>query len=145
MAAEGVVRQFIERVRSGQEPEAAYCYMAERVLAHQLTSEDEITVERSPADYADHIREMIAAYGPFSLNITEFLAQDDRVYVRWKQAGIHIGEVDGFAPTHQPILEIASAVYRVENEKIAEYWIQIDREGIRNQLQRNEQSSEGAG
>ncbi|ETT39919.1 hypothetical protein C161_03694 [Paenibacillus sp. FSL R5-192] len=35
------------------------------------------------------------------------------------------------------IIEIASAVYRVENEQIAEYWIQIDRMGIEKQLERN--------
>ncbi|MGO4272187.1 ester cyclase, partial [Paenibacillus sp. TAF58] len=45
--------------------------------------------------------------------------------------------VDGFPPTGQNIIEIASAVYRIENERIVEYWIQIDREGIRLQLQRN--------
>ncbi|MBJ7988184.1 ester cyclase, partial [Bacillus cereus] len=28
-------------------------------------------------------------------------------------------------------------VYRVEDGKIAEYWIQIDRSGIQNQLERN--------
>lgn len=141
MTVEEVVRQFFEKVRSGQEPEAAHRLMAECVLAHQLISEDEVTVERSPANYADHVREMIAVYGSFSLTITEFLVQDDRVYVRWKQSGVHIGEIDGFAPTHKPVLEIASAVYRVENEKIAEYWIQIDREGIRTQLERNKESS----
>nr|HAU35205.1 polyketide cyclase [Lysinibacillus sp.] len=34
-------------------------------------------------------------------------------------------------------IEIASAIYRIENEKIVEYWIQIDRAGIENQLKRN--------
>ncbi|MEH7896159.1 ester cyclase, partial [Bacillus thuringiensis] len=30
-----------------------------------------------------------------------------------------------------------SAVYRIENGKISEYWIQIDRSGIQNQLEYN--------
>ncbi|MFD0678381.1 MULTISPECIES: ester cyclase [unclassified Paenibacillus] len=137
MTTAEVVRKFFEKVRSGIEPEAAHSLMAERVLAHQIIAENEVTVERTPANYADHVREMIEAYGTFSLNIEEFLIQDDRVYVRWKQTGVHIGEVDGFSPTGKPIVEIASAVYRVENGKIAEYWIQIDREGIRVQLERN--------
>lgn len=74
-----------------------------------------------------------------SLTIKELLVQDDRVYVRWKQSGVHIGEVDGYSPTNKPVVEIASAVYRVENEKIVEYWIQVDREGIRIQLERNKE------
>lgn len=140
MTAEKVVRQFFEKVRSGQELDAAHSLMAESVLAHQITSENEVTVERSPANYADHVREMVGAYGAFSLTIQEFLVQNDRVYVRWKQSGVHIGEVDGFSPTNKPVVEIASAVYRVENEKIVEYWIQIDREGIRIQMEHNKES-----
>jgi predicted ester cyclase len=80
---------------------------------------------------------MLDAYGTFQLEVQELLAQEDRVYVRWKQTGTHIGEVDGFPPTGKPIVEIASAVYRVEDAKIVEYWIQIDREGIRAQLEWN--------
>ncbi|WNR43834.1 ester cyclase [Paenibacillus roseipurpureus] len=137
MSVEEVVRLFFEKVRSGQEPDAAFSLMAERVLAHQITSENEVTVERSPANYVDHVHEMLEAYGAFSLTIQELLVQGDRVYVRWKQSGVHIGEVDGYSPTNKPVVEIASAVYRVENEKIVEYWIQIDREGIRIQLERN--------
>lgn len=132
-----VVQQFFHHVRSGLHPDAAHVYMAEHVLAHQMTAENETTVQRTPGGYADHVREMIAAYGPFQLEVQELIAQNDRVYVRWKQTGNHIGEVDGIQPTGKTIIEIASAIYRVENGRIAEYWIQIDREGIRLQLQRN--------
>ncbi|MCY9670565.1 ester cyclase [Paenibacillus alginolyticus] len=132
-----IVQQFFNQVRSGKQPDAAIQYMAEQVLAHQMTAENETTVHRTPANYADHVREMIAVYGDFHLEVQELIAQDDRVYVRWKQTGTHIGEVDGFTPTGQTVIEIASAVYRIENERIVEYWIQIDREGIRLQLQRN--------
>ncbi|SFE40649.1 SnoaL-like polyketide cyclase [Paenibacillus algorifonticola] len=137
MTAAQVVRDFFEKVRSGKELDAVHEVMAERVLAHQVQSEKEVTVERSPADYADHVREMIESYGAFSLTVEHFLAQENEVYVRWKQVGAHLGEIDGFAPTGKPVIEIASAVYRVEAGKIAEYWIQIDREGIRVQLERN--------
>ncbi|MEH7537990.1 ester cyclase, partial [Bacillus toyonensis] len=51
--------------------------------------------------------------------------------------GTHIGEIDGYEPTGLPITQIASAVYRIENGKISEYWIQIDRSGIQNQLEYN--------
>jgi predicted ester cyclase len=64
------------------------------------------------------------------------LAQGDRVYVRWRQTGAHRGPIDGFPPTGRPLVEVASAVYRVRDGKIVEYWIQIDREGVRLQLER---------
>lgn len=137
MTPEQIVRAFFKEVRSGCNPDYADTLMAEQVLAHQVVSEEEVTVNRTPSEYADHVREMIQAYGEFSLEIQELIAQGDKVYVRWRQEGIHIEEVDGYAPTHRPVIEIASAVYRVENERIAEYWIQIDRLGIEKQLERN--------
>jgi len=137
MTSEQIVRAFFEEVRSGRNPDYADTLMAEQVLAHQVISEEEVTVKRTPSEYADHVREMMQAYGEFYLEIQELIAQGDKVYVRWRQAGTHIGEVDGYAPTHLPVIEMASAVYRVEKERIAEYWIQIDRLGIEKQLERN--------
>ncbi|MFE6139543.1 ester cyclase [Bacillus sp. NPDC057893] len=137
MTPEQIVRKFFEEVRSGNNPDYSNQLMAEKVLTHQIVSEEEQTVCRTPEDYAEHVREMIEVYGNFSLEIQEFLVQGSKVYVRWKQVGMHLGEIDGYQPTGLPIIQIASAVYRVEDGKIAEYWIQIDRSGIQNQLECN--------
>lgn len=137
MTAEKIIRTFFEEVRSGRNPEGAAKFMAAKVTAHQVMSEEEVTLERNPNDYAEHVREMIEAYGNFSLDIQEILALENKVYVRWKQVGTHVGEVDGYKPTGLPIIQIASAVYRIEDEKIAEYWIQIDRAGIQKQFEDN--------
>ena len=137
MTPEQIVKKFFEEVRSGNNPDYATELMADQVLAHQVISEEELTVLRTPQDYADHVKEMVEAYGDFTLEIQEFMVQENRVYVRWKQVGTHVGEVDGYQPTSLPVIEIASAVYRIEDEKIAEYWIQIDRAGIEKQLNRN--------
>lgn len=110
--------------------------MAERVLAHQVTAEAPTTVERTPKQYADHVREMRDAYGPFTLTVDELLAEDDRVYARWTHVGRHVGPIDGYEPTGVELTQIASAVYRVENGLIVEYWIQIDRQGVVAQLTR---------
>ncbi|QWH18318.1 ester cyclase [Bacillus mycoides] len=137
MTPEQIVRKFFEEVRSGNNPDYSNQLMAEKVLAHQIVSEEEQTVCRTPEDYAEHVREMIEVYGDFSLEIQEFLVQGSKVYVRWKQVGIHLGEIDGYQPTGLPIIQMASAVYRIEDGKIAEYWIQIDRSGIQNQFECN--------
>ncbi|MFF2793996.1 ester cyclase [Lysinibacillus xylanilyticus] len=137
MTPEQIVKKFFEEVRSGNNPDYATELMADQVLAHQVISEEESTVLRTPTDYADHVKEMVEAYGDFLLEIQEFMVQGNKVYVRWKQVGTHVGEVDGFQPTSLPVIEIASAVYRIEEEKIVEYWIQIDRAGIEKQLNRN--------
>lgn len=48
MTAEQIVRTFFEEVRSGKDPEHAGLWMAEEVHAHQVASEAEETVIRTP-------------------------------------------------------------------------------------------------
>ncbi|OPA74600.1 polyketide cyclase [Paenibacillus selenitireducens] len=138
MTNEQVIRSFFETVRSGKDPDQAPHYMANEVLAHQINGENRVTVHRTPQNYADHVREMIDAFGTFQLTVEEVISQDPKVYVRWQQRGTHIGEYEGYAPTGKEIIELASAVYRLEECKIVEYWIQIDRLGILEQLKRNQ-------
>jgi predicted ester cyclase len=135
-----IVRAFFATVRSGLHPDAADRYMADQVLAHQVVADESRSIQRTPQDYADHVREMRATFGDFGIEITECLAEGDRVYIRWRQSGTHVGVIDGFEPTGLPLVEVASAVYRIDQGRIVEYWIQIDRAGIRQQLERNAQS-----
>ncbi|WP_367867756.1 Rid family detoxifying hydrolase [Pedobacter sp. WC2423] len=129
-----LIRRFLEEVRSGKNPDRAGLYMADTLLAHQLNAEAETTVTRTPQNYAEHVKEFLTLYGNFHFEITEIIAEGDRVYVRWKQTGKHLATIDGHPATGKPIIEIASAVYRLENGKIKEYWIQIDRLGFEKQL-----------
>lgn len=138
MTPELIVERFFKEVRSGRNIHLASELMSEKVLAHQIQSEHEITIERSPIDYANHVQEMLDIYGAFTLEVQElFASQQDKVYVRRKQVGTHIGEVDGFQSTGVPIIQLASTVYQVKDDKITEYWIQIDRAGIQSQLESN--------
>jgi predicted ester cyclase len=132
-----IVRDFLLNVRAGKTPNDASRYLSDSVIAHQMTAEQETTVTRSPKDYAEHVKEFQRIYGNFDFEVTELLADGDRVYARWKQTGCHIAPVDGHAPSGFPVIEIASAVYRVVDGKITEYWIQIDRKGIELQIESN--------
>jgi predicted ester cyclase len=133
---ESTVRNFMEVVRSGRAPDDASKYFAPVVQAHQVTSEGETTVARTPAEYAAHVRGFKEAFGDYRFDIEEVIAQGDRVYVRWRQQGSHRGSIDGESPTGAPLTEIGSAVYRVVDGRIVEYWIQLDRKGLEMQLER---------
>lgn len=132
-----VVEGFFADVRSGVRPDAAGEYLAPRVAAHQVTSEGEVTIVRSPAEYADHVRDFRRIFGPFKLHVEELIADGDRVYVRWRQTGRHLDSINGEKPTGRVLTDIASAVYRVRDGRIAEYWIQSDRKGLELQLARS--------
>jgi len=133
-----IVRQFLEQVRSGKFPEKAVLFMADSILAHQMNSENQTTVIRTPRNYSEHIEEFVTLFGNFTFEITELIADEDKVYTRWKQIGNHLAEIDGYKPTGKALIEVASCVYRLENGKIVEYWIQIDRLGFENQLKTNQ-------
>ncbi|WP_405387197.1 ester cyclase [Peribacillus muralis] len=136
---EQIIKSFFEIVRSGCAPEQAKVFMAKEVRAHQINSESMVTIIRSPDDYGDHIREMKDSWGNFKVEIQELISQNQKVHVRWKQTGMHIGEYENYLPTNKEVIEIGSAVYRLEDQKIVEYWIQVDRFGIIEQLKKNQE------
>jgi predicted ester cyclase len=138
-----VVQGFLNQVRSGKAPDKAVQYLASKVLAHQMNSENETTVLRNPEDYAAHVKDFKRIYGNFDFEVTQLLADGDHVYARWKQTGCHMGPIDGVAPSGLPVIEIASAVYRVVDGKISEYWIQLDRKGFDFQIEANAKNSQG--
>ncbi|MFE9693007.1 ester cyclase [Micromonospora sp. NPDC005806] len=129
-----VVGDFIMYVRSGREPHRAAEFMAPVVLAHQVQSEDEVTIARPPDDYAEHVREMTSTWGEFALTVDELLVDGARAYVRLTQVGRHLAPVDGLPPTGRTVRQINSIVYHVADGLITEYWMQIDRAGLHAQL-----------
>jgi predicted ester cyclase len=129
-----VVAAFLADVRSGRDPGRAAELMAPVVLAHQVESEHEVTIERSPDDYAAHVREMRETWGDFRLEVDEFLVDGARAYVRLTQTGRHLAAVDGHAATGRTVRQINSVVYHVEDGVITQYWMQIDRAGLLRQL-----------
>ncbi|MFI0740910.1 ester cyclase [Streptomyces sp. NPDC021100] len=134
--AKDTVRQFLLQVRSGLHPDRADRFMAGLVRAHQVVSEAPVVVERTPGQYTEHVQEMLDAYGAFTLTVDELIAEGDRVYARWTQTGRHVGPIGDHTPTGAQVTAMTSAVYRVEDGLIVEYWIQIDRQGITAQLER---------
>jgi hypothetical protein len=46
--------------------------------------------------------------GEFKIEIEEFIPQNQKVYVRWKQTGMHIGEYEGYLSTIKEVVELGS-------------------------------------
>lgn len=133
-STETTVRAFLEHVRSGRSPKRASEYFAPVVLANQVRAGAGETLERSPANYTEHVEEMIEMFGNFEFTVDELLVDGDKAYARWTQRGHHVGMIDGHPPTGHPIETVGSAVYRVADGLIAEYWIQQDAAGLAAQL-----------
>ncbi len=137
-----LVSEFLRVVRSGLDPARAEEFLAANVIAHQINAEQPGVVKRTPRDYSEHVNEFRRLFGDFRFEVSELIAEDDKVYARWVQRGCHLATIDSYRPTRKPLTEYASAVYRVENGRIAEYWIQIDRLGLQRQLEANAKGSQ---
>jgi len=66
-------------------------YLAPVVVAHQIVSGVSEAIERTPENYRLHVEEFLEAYGNYELFIEEFITQGEKVYVRWRQEGRHLG------------------------------------------------------
>lgn len=135
-----VVRDFVTRVRSGVDPQAAHRLMAPTVRAHQVASSSPRVLERTPANYVEHVAEFKRDFGDYKFEIEELMASEDKVYVRWRQTGTHLAPIMGFEATRKELVFVGSAVYRVHHGCICEYWIQQEWLGLLKQLERNAQA-----
>lgn len=129
-----IVREYLERCRSGKEPAAAVQYLAPSFGTHYVFAEQTIDGERTPEWMVEHIDEQLQTYGDFEFVIDELLADGDRAFVRTTQRGTHRGVINGVAPTGRPLTVLTHTVYRVEGDRIVEYWLNADRAGLAAQL-----------
>jgi hypothetical protein len=118
------VRGFLLEVRSGEHPERAGRYLAPAVRAHQgRPGRARAVVTRSPAQYAEHVRDMRRAVGPWTFEVLGVTAHGDDVEAAWRQDG----RVREGPDRDRPVVEHGRATYRVRDGRITEYWIEAVR------------------
>lgn len=111
-APEEVVLGFLLHVRSGEQPERVHDHLGRRVVAHQgRPGAEQATVIRDPRQYAEHVREMLSAVGPWTFEVLGLVRRGDLVEATWRQTG--------------RVVEHGWARYRVEDDRITEYWIDV--------------------
>ena len=61
-------------------------------------------------------------------------AEGNRVIVKARTIGIHLGEFEGIPPTHKTIDFPFVICYEIENEKIVSHWMLADKMSLMEQL-----------
>ena len=61
--------------------------------------------------------------------IEDLIAEDDRIVVRWTNAGTHVGEFAGIPPTGRTFTIAGIDIYRVADGQLCEHWHVIDQLG----------------
>ena len=85
----------------------------------------------------DELKKTIAAaHEALDMEITQdnVFAVDDKVVVLLTFRGKHIGQFFGISPTRKTVIWTCIEIYRIENSKIMERWVQADTAGLMRQL-----------
>lgn len=98
---------------------------------HNPTLPGEIT---SPSDLKEAVELIHAAFPDFEAPIEDLIAEGDRVVTRTREMGTHEAEFAGIPGTGETVDVQGINVYRLEDGKIAEMWIQVDTMGLMDQL-----------
>lgn len=84
---------------------------------------------------AEHIAEIEAAFPQYEIVTEQMLGERDLVTVRGTFSGVHRGVFAGIEPTGREVSAGLIIIYRIENGRIAEHWMQFDLFTLLQQLQ----------
>ena len=68
------------------------------------------------------------------VTVDDIITDGDKVAARWTSTGTHQGDLFGIPPTGNAVKITATVVYRTENGRLAEGWINRDDVGLMRQL-----------
>ena len=101
--------------------------MADEVISPQFTSHDwPEGGPTGPKAFRHYYSAIRSALADARYEVDDLIAERDRVVVRWRLLGIHIGAFRGIAPTGRPITLRGIANYRVQDGKLMERWVVSD-------------------
>lgn len=86
------------------------------------------------AGYKAVMSALLAAFPNSRFPIDEIVAEGDRVAVRHSLQGTHQAEFQGIPATDRPVRVNAIVIFRLENGKPAELWLNADFLGLMQQL-----------
>ncbi len=80
------------------------------------------------------ISSMRAAFPDLHYSVEDQIAEGDKVVVRYRFQGTHLGPFQGMPPTGTQVVYTGILIYRVADNKIAEQWTEFDLLGLLRQL-----------
>ena len=83
----------------------------------------------------DFLHAHFEAFPDYSGDTDAMIAEDDIVAVRYTVRGTHNGEYEDVEPTGHTAEWTGMVMYRIEDDQIAEVWLEEDRLGLLEQLE----------
>lgn len=125
-----VRRHYEDGVNRGDTAVAVECFAPEYV--NHLPGEEK--PRRGIQAWIDMFQSFRAAFPDLTTRLEDLISEGDKVAVRHRWTGTHLGDYQGVPPTGRRITFTGSDVYRVLNGKIVEEWSEFDELGILRQI-----------
>ncbi|HMF78800.1 MAG TPA: ester cyclase [Bryobacteraceae bacterium] len=122
-----VVRSLYEDVLNCNRVDLLSTLVAQDVLLHPGG-------EKGFDAYKAVIDRVQAAFSDCHFSVEDCIANGDRVAVRWTMDAVHSGPLAGLPATGKCVKQHANVIFRLERDKIAEVWTQMDQIGMLRQL-----------
>ena len=104
--------------------------LSEDVVEHGIDEE-----LHGPEEVIDFLDAHFEIFPDYSGSAEAIVAEDDTVAVQYTVEGTHTGEYQDVEPTGHTVEWTGMAMYRIEDGRIAEIWIEEDRLGLLQQLE----------
>jgi len=101
-------------------------------LLDEVAAEDYVEHDPFPgqgngrADLKARVQLLQDAFDPLEFTIKDIIAEDDKVVVRWKNAGNNSGSFLGMPPTNKDISIAGIDIHVVRDGRLAEHWHVVD-------------------
>jgi steroid delta-isomerase-like uncharacterized protein len=106
-------------------------------LLDQFVAEDYVGVagQIGPVAFAGLIKELRQGFPDIQWTVEDLLAEEDRVMVRWKWQGTHLGAFRGFPVSQKCFVSTAIVIYQLRDNKVVQAWMENDRLGFLQQME----------
>jgi steroid delta-isomerase-like uncharacterized protein len=92
---------------------------------------------RGPEGMKDFLGMYHDAFSDAEITLDDVIVSGDKVVTRWTGRGTHDGELMGIPPTGASVVFTGIRIFRVEDGRIAEGWVDWDTFGLLRQLGRS--------
>jgi steroid delta-isomerase-like uncharacterized protein len=124
-----IVRHYLDAFNDRDE-ETLTDLLADDVVEHGIHE-----TLHGPDEILDFLHSHFDIFPDYSGSTESVVAEGDTVVVRYTVSGTHTGEYRDVEPTGQTIEWTGMAMYRIEDDEIAEIWIEEDRLGLLERLE----------
>jgi len=118
-----ICRRFLEQVYNEQRVDLVQEFLAEDLVQHIAGGPP---APPGPESFKEGLTMALAAFPDIQLTYDDEIAEGDKVVFLWTMTATHQGEFMGIPATGKQITRSGSAIYRLDNAKIAELWFFAD-------------------